>query len=147
MRKISYIDDFEQWKKEFSFYTEIKVRISETDLFGHVNNISALIYFEQARVEYLAETGAYQLNPNSEYAPIAADIQCDYIEQMYFGDMLRIYVKTNSIGNASIDLHYLGINQDDKVCLVGRGALVNIDLKTGKTARVPDDIREKLLGK
>lgn len=145
MRKISYIDDFEKWKQEFSFYTDIKIRFSETDMFGHVNNVSPFIYFEQARIEYLHEKGVFSLDPGVETAPIVADLQCDFIEQMYFGDTLRLFVKANSVGNSSIDIHYLGLNQDEKICLIGRGALVNVDVKTGKPVRISDDVREKLL--
>jgi|SRR5690625_957610 len=143
MRKISYIDDFETWKEEFSFCTEISVRFSETDMFGHVNNVSTFIYFEQARIEYLTEIGVFTLEQNSECIPVAADLQCDYLKQMYFGDTLNIFVKANSIGNSSVDIHYLGINQHDEVCLTGRGQLVNVNAATGRSAPFTDEIREK----
>lgn len=145
MRKIPYIEDFDTWKEEFKFYTEIKVRFSETDMFGHVNNVSPFIYFEQARIEFMQAKGVFNLGDDFEAVPIVADLQCDFIEQMYFGDILKVYVKANSVGNSSIDLHYLGVNQDDKVCFVGRGALVNVNIKTGKPVRIPDNVREMLL--
>lgn len=145
MRKISYIEDFETWKEEFSFYTDIKVRFSETDMFGHVNNVSPFIYFEQARIEYLYALGVFTLDENPEYVPVVADLQCDYIEQLYFGDTLRLYVKANSLGNSSIDIHYLGLNQNEKVCITGRGRLVNIDAQSGKPAPFTEEMRNKLI--
>lgn len=147
MRKISYIEDFETWKEEFSFYTEIKVRFSETDMFGHVNNVSPFIYFEQARIEFMNDKGIYKLGYSADIVPVVADLQCDFIDQMYFGDTLKIYVKANSVGNSSIDIHYLGVNQDDKICIIGRGALVNINIKTGKPVKILDEVKEKLLSK
>lgn len=147
MRKISYIEDFETWKEEFSFYTEIKVRFSETDMFGHVNNVSPFIYFEQARIEFMNDKGIYELGYSADIVPVVADLQCDFIDQMYFGDTLKIYVKANSVGNSSIDIHYLGVNQDDKICIIGRGALVNINIKTGKPVKILDEVKEKLLSK
>lgn len=145
MRNISYIEDFKTWKNEFSFYTDIKVRFSETDMFGHVNNVSPFIYFEQARIEYLSSLGVFTLEPNPKYVPVVADLQCDYIAQLYFGDTLRLYVKANSVGNSSIDIHYLGINQNEKVCIIGRGRLVNIDAKSGKSAPFTEEMRKKLI--
>lgn len=52
MSRISYIHDFNEWKKEFSFYQEVKVRFSETDMFGHLNNTVPFVYFEQARIAF-----------------------------------------------------------------------------------------------
>jgi len=45
MKKISYIDNFEQWAAEFDFFIPIKVRFSETDMFGHLNNTVPFIYW------------------------------------------------------------------------------------------------------
>ena len=53
MKQIPYIADFNQWKEEFSFYIPVNVRFSETDMFGHVNNVSPFIYFEEARTTFM----------------------------------------------------------------------------------------------
>lgn len=147
MRKISYIEDFETWRDEFSFYTEIPIRFSETDMFGHVNNVSPFIYFEQARIEYLSEVGIFTEEAAKTKIPVVADLQCDYIEQLYFGETLKLYVKANSVGNTSIDIHYMGINDEGKLCLTGRGRLVNIDVNTGKPVELSEKERNILLKK
>lgn len=144
MKHISYIKDFESWKKAFNFYTEIKVRFSETDMFGHMNNVSAFIYFEQARIEFLNEMG-FSLQSDYEGIPIVADLQCDYINQIYFNDTLKVYVKANNIGTSSIDLHYMVTNELEEICLTGRGTLVYIDQKHHKPIPIPHEMKEKLL--
>jgi acyl-CoA thioester hydrolase len=54
MRPISYVQpDPQVWMEKFHFSIPIKVRYCETDMTGHVNNVSYFIYFEQGRVEYL----------------------------------------------------------------------------------------------
>lgn len=145
MRKISYIENYETWKDEFSFYTEIPIRFSETDMFGHVNNVSPFIYFEQARIEYLSQIGIFTEEAAKTEMPVVADLQCDYIEQLYFGETLKLYVKANSVGNTSVDIHYLGLNDEGKVCLIGRGRLVNIDIKSGKPIEFSEDERNLML--
>lgn len=145
MRKISYIEDFETWKNEFSFYTKIPIRFSETDMFGHVNNVSAFIYFEQARIEYLSQIGIFSEEATEAKIPVVADLQCDYIEQLYFGETLKLYVKANSVGKSSADIHYLGLNDEEKVCLIGRGRLVNIDINSGKPVEFSEEERNLML--
>lgn len=145
MRKISYIDHFEEWKNEFSFYTKIPIRFSETDMFGHVNNVSPFIYFEQARIEFLTEKGVFTEEAMQSTIPVVADLQCDYWEQLFFGDEVKIYVKAQSVGNSSIDIHYLGVNGEGKTCLTGRGRLVNIDISSGKAIPISEEVRSKLM--
>lgn len=144
MRLPNYIKDLEEWKSEFSFSTDIKIRFSETDMFGHVNNVSPFIYFEEARTDYFNEL-QYLLNDSSGSIPIVADLQCDYHKELYFGNTLKLYVKVNSTGNSSLDIHYLGINENEEICLTGRGALVNIDPQTKKAVPLGDRLKEKML--
>ncbi len=44
MSRYTYIDDFEAWRKSFYFHIDIRIRFSETDMFGHMNNVSSFIY-------------------------------------------------------------------------------------------------------
>lgn len=145
MKPVSYIQDFNTWVSEFNFSTPIKIRFSETDLFGHVNNVSPFIYFEEARIEFLKEYRLFgALDKSSKGIPVVSDLQCDYHYQMYFGDRLDLFVKVNSVGTTSLDLHYMGKNQDGKICLTGRGRVVQIDPETGKTLALTDAQKEKI---
>ncbi|GGA86136.1 acyl-CoA thioesterase [Ornithinibacillus halotolerans] len=144
MRRISYIEDFTKWREEFSFSIPIRIRFSETDMFGHVNNVSPFIYFEEARIEYLKSVGIFNNDSSNEGIPIVADLQCDYLKQMYFQDSLELYVKASHIGNTSFDIHYMGVNQNDEVCITGRGRIVYINAATGKPLPLKNEIKEKL---
>ncbi|WP_052345808.1 thioesterase family protein [Paucisalibacillus sp. EB02] len=144
MRKISYIQDLTTWREEFSFFIPIRIRFSETDMFGHVNNVSPFIYFEEARIEYLKSVGVFGDDANTEGIPIVADLQCDYLRQLFFQDSLRIYVKADQVGNTSFDIHYMGVNQEDEICLTGRGRIVYINSVTGKSLPLGENIKEKL---
>ncbi|BBP91364.1 hypothetical protein BsIDN1_49820 [Bacillus safensis] len=53
MRLPSYIEEpFEEWRASFRFYVETTVRFSETDMFGHMNNVTPFVYFEEARIAF-----------------------------------------------------------------------------------------------
>lgn len=144
MERIDYIDDFKTWEKGFKFYIPVYIRFSETDMFGHLNNISPLIYFEEARIRFYESLNIYSdLSEPTEF-PAVADIQCDYQKQVYFDQDLKVYVKINSLGNSSFDVHYLGIDETGDVCFTGRGQVVNIDAKTGKPVKLTDCMRNKL---
>jgi len=146
MGKMSYITNIEEWQTSFSFNITIKVRFNETDMFGHMNNTVPFTYFEEARIEYLKHLGFMQewVSLDSEVIPVVADLQCDFLQQVYFDDKIDVFVKVNSIGNSSIDVHYMGVNENGMVCFTGRNSLVNLNRKTGRSEKWKTEWKEKL---
>ncbi|WP_153733475.1 acyl-CoA thioesterase [Sporosarcina obsidiansis] len=142
--KVSYIDDINTWAEGFKFFSEVSVRFSETDMYGHLNNTKVFAYFEYARIEYLKSLNCMEkwVNPRGETIPIVADLQCDYRKQVFFDEKLKIFVKANSIGKSSVDLHYMGKNERDEIVFTGRGAIVQINRKTGKPVAWSEEEQE-----
>lgn len=132
--KAKYIENFNKWKEEFRFSALVQVRFSETDMFGHVNNTVPITYFEYARIEYMKELGLMQrwLEGGGDLIPVVADMQVDYVRQVFFDEKLAIFVKVASVGNTSIDVHYWAVNEKEETCFTGRGVMVQISKKTGK---------------
>lgn len=144
--KVEYIDDLPEWEQGFKFFHPVKVRFSETDMFGHLNNTVAFIYFEEARIEFLKSIGIMQewLKPESEKIPVAANIQCDFLKQVFFDEQLKIFVKAQRVGTSSVDLHYMG-KREDSICFVGRGTMVQISKQTGKGVKWTENMRNLLV--
>ncbi len=136
MGRQSYIENKEEWESGFDFHVPITVRFYETDMFGHLNNREPFSYFETARIAFFKSLGLMRdwASPDYEYIPVVADLQCDFLSQVFFDEELQIYVKINEIGKSSIDLHYMGKNSEDKSVFTGRGRIVQISGKTGKSA-------------
>lgn len=143
--KYSYIEDMKEWRSEFQFYILVKIRFSETDMFGHMNNVSPFIYFEEARIDFMKHVGIFNLSTDPASVPIVADLQCDYQKQVYFDDHLKLYVKVDNVGNSSMDIHYMAVNQQEEICFTGRGKIVNINPGTGKPIPLTDEVKEKVL--
>lgn len=146
MSRISYIKDLVDWQKDFEFFYPVKVRFSETDMFGHLNNTVPFTYFEEARIEFFKSKGfmADWVNETGEAIIVVADLQCDFLKQVFFDERLRIYVKANSVGTSSVDIHYLGRNEKGDICIIGRGTIVQISKKTGKSLPWTEDMKKEL---
>ncbi|WP_088068424.1 acyl-CoA thioesterase [Gottfriedia luciferensis] len=145
MGKMSYISNLQEWQSDFLFNITVKVRFSETDLFGHMNNTVPFVYFEEARIEYLHHLGLMQewTTSGSELIPVVADLQCDYLKQVYFDEKINVFVKIANVGNSSIDLHYMGVNDKKEICFTGRNSLVNINRNTGRSEKWKNEWKEK----
>ncbi|CAM3107625.1 thioesterase family protein [Filibacter tadaridae] len=133
--KASYIEELDTWASEFAFSAPITVRFSETDMYGHLNNTIPFSYFEYARIEYFKHIGLMSdwLNPVSETIPVVADLQCDFVKQVFFDETVNLYVKVATIGNSSIDIHYMAKNGNGDIVFTGRGTVVQIGRRTGKS--------------
>ncbi|MDF1506933.1 thioesterase family protein [Robertmurraya sp. DFI.2.37] len=147
MSRISYIEDFATWEHRFHFYYPVKVRFSETDMFGHLNNTIPFTYYEEARIEYFKSKGMMTdwLDGKSEAMIVVADLQCDFLKQVYFDEQLRIYVRAHSVGTSSVDIHYMGKRENEEICFVGRGTIVQVSKKTGKSIPWSSEVKAAML--
>ncbi|WAA10218.1 acyl-CoA thioesterase [Fervidibacillus albus] len=146
MKNISYISDFKTWEKEFEFSCPVQVRFYETDMYGHVNNTVPFGYFEYARIEYLKHVGfmEYWTDPENGTIPVVADLQCDFLAEMFFDDRIHVYVKVHELGRSSVDLHYMGKKDDGTLCFTGRGTIVQVNRKTGRPEPWKREMKELL---
>jgi acyl-CoA thioester hydrolase len=140
-----YISNIEEWKKGFHFFHEIIVRFGEIDGFGHVNNTNVFIYMEEARIALFKELGLMKSwgAQDSPEIPVVADLQCDYLAQIMYDEKLKIYVKINEVGSSSIDLHYLGVNEKDRLVFTGRGAIVQISRESGRPSKWTEELKKQ----
>lgn len=147
MKQITYIEqNFDEWVKTFSFKHEIKVRFSETDMFGHMNNTVPFTYFEEARIEFFKSIGLMQnwMSHENNAIPVVADLQCDFLRQVFFDETLQIHVKIHHLGRSSVDLHYYACNEKGEPCFVGRGTMVQVNKATGKSMPWSDETFKRL---
>ncbi|WP_026690580.1 acyl-CoA thioesterase [Alteribacter aurantiacus] len=131
----SYINDLQEWSESFHYNYPITVRFSETDAFGHMNNTVSFVYFEQGRISFFKDIGLGEewFSNGGEGIPVTADLHCDYIRQVFFDENLLVSVKVAEIGNSSVDLHYKVTNEKGDICMTGRGRMVQVSQKTGKS--------------
>jgi acyl-CoA thioester hydrolase len=147
MRPIPFVQpDPQGWLYKFHFSIPIKVRYFETDMLGHVNNASYFIYFEQGRVEYREALGVADELSNEEKVSVAADLECKYLAQIYIKEPLRLHVRVAKLGRSSYDIEYALVESDTgQLKAAGRGAMVYIDKKTGRSIPLPETARKKII--
>lgn len=147
--RAAYIENVQQWMDEFEFFVTVQVRFSETDMYGHLNNTVPFTYFEFARIEFFKKLGLMNdwSGENQENIPVVADLQCDYLQQVFFDESLRIFVKIASVGKSSIDIHYIAKNDKNQPVFTGRGSIVQINRHSGKSVPWTEQEKQLLHGK
>ncbi|TCI26402.1 acyl-CoA thioesterase [Exiguobacterium sp. SH5S4] len=117
---------------------DVKVRFSECDPYGHMNNTIPFIYFEDARIELLEATG-FSLKDGFV---VVADAQCDYVRQVMPRQLLKVYANVLTVGNTSCDIHY-GAYDGDQLMFAGRTSLVHLS-KAGRPAEWTPEYKNRL---
>ncbi|MHA6259392.1 acyl-CoA thioesterase [Sporosarcina sp. CAU 1771] len=144
----NYIKDISRWASKFEFSVSVSVKFSETDMFGHLNNIVPFAYYEYARIEYFKHIGMINewFDPKGMTIPVVADMQCDYLKQIFFDEKLDVYVMTEASGTSSADIHYMIKNEKGEIVLTGRGSVVQINRVTGKSEPWTENARAQING-
>ena len=122
---------------------EIKVRFSETDLLGHINNVSYFTYLETARIDFLEQIG---LKFTDKFVFILASASCDFMQQGYFGQTFKINTSVSRIGTKSLVLTSEILDKESgELIAKGESTLVHFDRIEQKSIVLTDGIKEKLL--
>ena len=80
---------------------EVYVRFCETDAMGHVNNTSYFLYFEEARTRFFRELASRH---SRSFHSMLVSITCDYINQAFAHQTLRVSTRVKKIGTKSFRL-------------------------------------------
>lgn len=118
----------------------LRVRFSDTDMLGHVNNSRYFTFMEEARVHFVEEEIKFTKLPL-----ILASAKVDFRAQTFYTQTLRIESWVSRIGNSSFDIACQMFDaQTNQLQFEGIAVLVYFDYETQKPARVPTDFREAL---
>jgi len=131
---------------QFNFYHPIEVRYGDLDPQGHVNNAKQLTYFEQARIAYKTRLGLFTKGQSfMEIGVILADVHITYLEPIYYGQEIKVGVRTVKLGNKSMIWEQNIVDAGTgKILAKGEVVLVAYDYSEEKTISVPQEWREKI---
>jgi acyl-CoA thioester hydrolase len=122
----------------WTFAMERRARWTEIDGFGHVNHVSFLVYFEDARNCYLECVGLPPLSAETP-GPVLARTTVEYTKPLRFEDSFLVTARTRRIGNTSLVMEYAVwregcVARGEAVCVL----MVNA---TGTKTPIPQEVR------
>jgi acyl-CoA thioester hydrolase len=122
---------------EFTFATEIRVRFAETDAQGVAHNAAYLVWFEVARVDYLAEfAGGYPALRARGIEAFVTEATVRYGAPARFDDRLRVHVRCGDVRGARFRFDYL-IRRDGDTVATGWTRHACVRAGTLRPTRVP----------
>lgn len=131
--------------EDFQVTVDAQVRFRDTDALGHVNNAVYLSWMELGRMAF---TDA--ILPEIDWTKVGfilAHVSIDYMEPVFLGDKVKVYMKAGKIGGKSVVLECLITKTDKKgerPAAKGNNIIVAFDYATNKSLPIPEDWKEAL---
>ena len=131
---------------DFPVTVEIPVAWGDMDAMGHVNNAVYFRYFETARIEFFAELGLGSIEQSDGVGPILHSASCRFRIPLTHPDIVTVGAQIGEVGDDRFAMRYRAVShQHGAVAADGESLIVTFDYATGSKARVPDDLRARLM--
>ncbi len=128
----------------FRFSTDVTVRFAETDAQGVAHNANYLIWFEVARVAYLAEyAGGYSAIREEGLESFVLETHVRYRQPAHFDDRLRVQARVGELRGARFRFDY-EITRDGEVIADGWTSHACVDAKTLRPTRIPQTLADAI---
>jgi acyl-CoA thioester hydrolase len=128
----------------FNFSTEVRVRFAETDAQGVAHNTAYIVWFEVARVGYLARhAGGYQALRDEGLEAIVTETHVNYHAPARFDDVVSIHARCSEARGARFRYDY-AIERDGELLADGWTRHATVDAVTFRPTRVPAWLAEAI---
>ena len=127
----------------FSFTDD--VRFADLDAMGHLNNVTFLAFFENARVAYVTEAlGAREPGRTADGGFVVAETKISYRSPARYGERIETLLRPGTIGRSSFSCEF-EMRVGERLLAEGYAVLVAYDTALAKPVPVPAALRERLL--
>jgi len=110
----------------------------DMDALGHVNNGRYFDYFQEARIQWLAENN---FDMQQGTGPVVIHIACTFLKPVIYPATLTLYSHMHSLGRSSFVIDH-DLYQDEQLMAQGSSKIVWVDYVQGKSIPLPDKIHE-----
>jgi acyl-CoA thioester hydrolase len=122
----------------FGFSTELAVRFAETDAQRIAHNSVYLVWYEVARIAYLARhAGGYQRLRNAGFEALTIETHVRYLAPAHFDDRLTVHARVSDIRGARFRFDY-AIERGAVLVADGWTHHAVVDSETMRPTRLPD---------
>ena len=130
--------------EDFNFSTGVVVRFAETDAQGVAHNAAYLVWFEVARIDYLARyAGGYRSIQSQGLEALTIESNVRYLRPVVFDDRLTIHARCVDVRGARFRFEYL-VTRDGDVVADGSTDHAVVDAKTLRPTRLPPWLAEAI---
>lgn len=128
----------------FPVFQDIPTRWMDVDIYGHVNNVQYLSFFDTAVNGWYVSQG--MLDPRSSNSVfLVVETGCHYFTELVFPETIEAGIRIEKIGSSSV-VYQIALFQQgkEKPAAQGRFVHVHVDRETRRPIPIPQETRDKL---
>jgi acyl-CoA thioester hydrolase/thioesterase-3 len=130
------------------FTSEIPVRPDDIDMFQHVHNSRYLDYVQAARYDQMVR--CYKMSMAefmiTGYGFVVKRAEINYKRPLIMGDIMLISTQVKEFNGSDITVEFEIVNKkNEKVSCDGQMLYTMINLKTGRSEKVSEEVKTKFL--
>lgn len=130
------------------FTSEIPVRPDDIDMFQHVHNSRYLDYIQAARYDQMIN--CYKMSMEEfmimGYGFVVKRAELNFKRPLIMGDVMLISTQVKNFDGADIVVEFEILNKKkEKIACDGVMLYTMINLKTGRSEKIPEEIQQKFL--
>ncbi|MGH8398297.1 MAG: acyl-CoA thioesterase [Gammaproteobacteria bacterium] len=130
--------------EQFSFSTELDVRVGDLNYGNHLGNDAVLTLIHEARRRFLRSLGIEEIGADG-IGFVIADAEVVYRAQAFYADRLRIEVAAGDFSSRGCSFYYrVGHVPGEHVVAEARTGVVCFDFRAQKTIVFPPAMLNKL---
>lgn len=128
-------------QKNYPHWASERVRFSDTDLVGHVNNLAFCAYLETGRSLFFRELTRPAAGPRSLF--VLAEVSVRFLGEAHWPDEITIGTGISAIGRSSVQLTQ-GLFVGDRCFSIANSVLVLMDESTRRSREIPRSVKDWL---
>jgi acyl-CoA thioester hydrolase len=130
---------------EFSFSTEIPVRVTDMNYGGHLGNDTLLSLLQEARMEFLRRAGLSEKDVGGA-GIIMVDAVVQYRSEAFYGDILLIKVAVDDPRDLGCDFIYSVTNKTTgREVARAKTGIAFFDYEKRRVVPMPDRFRQNFI--
>ncbi|WP_336336794.1 acyl-CoA thioesterase [Haloarcula brevis] len=131
----------------FEYTTDVEVRYTDIDTYGHVNNATYGTYLEEARIDYLHDVvsadEALLSGGESGTGIVIANLEVDFVRPVHISDAVTVAVRVPRLGEKSFPFEY-EVRTGDGVAATGETTVLTYDRDAETSRSIPEDWRDAI---
>ena len=121
----------------------LHTRFSDLDIYGHVNKVKYVEYFQEGRGALLTRA-SQAVGRRASGGHVVAQVRIEYVRPLLYREQpYDLFTSVSHLGTKSMTME-AEIRDGDVVCARARAAVVFYDPEAGASAPIPDDLRKHL---
>lgn len=135
LRQITDLDNFRH-------RADVQLRFNDVDILGHVNNTVYFSFYDMGKALYFHDVRADSFS-YTHVDTIIANINCAYLEPIYFGEQIEVLTRCQHIGQKSFTLiQALREKETGHIKSICETIMVSYDPEQKVSTNLPETWRE-----